>query len=498
MAESNLWLIFAFLMCDNHDNMKYRNIFLLTLGLLLSLAVHAQKLTVERMAASSVDLSASQFERKDLAGQVCGLVKVQLAAAGAQFEGNVIGTPEYKTGEYWVFMSPGSYMLNVKHPQFIPLNVNFRDYGIQGVQSKSTYLLTLVMPQTGAPVQTQKLIINYSPANAMVLIDSKLYKGNGRAEAVLPVGSHSYVIAAEGYETAEATVKLTASAPRTVTEHLVATQQTSGQSIAQQTTSPGVQQTEVQTTPATTVTPASLSSASSDSGPSVEAITVNGVSFNIVRVDGGTFTMGATPEQGSKVGSDEKPVHQVTLSTYSIGETEVTQALWQAVMGNNPSKYKGSTNPVDGVSWDDCQSFIQKLNELTGRRFRLPTEAEWEFAARGGNKSRGYMYSGSNNIDDVAWYIDNSSSMKTKAVKSKQSNELGLYDISGNVFEWCQDWYGSYINGAQTNPTGSASGSEHVLRGGAFPVPETFCRLSSRFHNKPTSRSNTMGLRLAL
>ena len=192
--------------------MKYWNIFLLAISLLLSLAVHAQKLTVEGMTASSVDLSASQFERKDLAGQVCGMVKVQLAAAGAQFEGNVIGTPEYKTGEYWVYMSPGSYMLNIKHPQFVPLNVNFRDYGVQGIQSKVTYLLTLSIPSS-TPQDIDDgmryLAMTVEPSNATVYIDGKRQVvQNGMVSLRLPMGSHSYQVEAGGYVTKTGSVDL--------------------------------------------------------------------------------------------------------------------------------------------------------------------------------------------------------------------------------------------------------------------------------------------------
>ena len=157
---------------------------------------------------------------------------------------------------------------------------------------------------------------------------------------------------------------------------------------------------------------------------------VNGVSFEMARVEGGTFRMGATSEQEDEADSDETPVHSVTLSGYYIGKTEVTQALWQAVMGSNPSRFKGSDLPVECVSWNDCQEFIKKLNRLTGRNFRLPTEAEWEFACRGGNNSRGYKYSGSNDIDNVAWYWDNSGE-KTHPVGTKAPNELGIYDMSG-------------------------------------------------------------------
>ena len=229
-----------------------------------------------------------------------------------------------------------------------------------------------------------------------------------------------------------------------------------------------------------------------------ETITVNGVSFTMIAVEGGTFQMGATSEQGSDADSDESPVHSVTLSSYSIGETEVTQELWQAVMGTNPSYYSGNPQrPVERVSWNDCQEFIKKLNQLTGKNFRLPTEAEWEYAARGGNKSQGYKYSGSNTIGDVAWYYDNSSS-RTHDVKTKAANELGIYDMSGNVWEWCQDWRGSYSSNSQTNPTGPSSGSSRVYRGGSWYSRARNCRVSFRNSNDPDSGSNNLGLRLVL
>lgn len=205
--------------------------------LLLPMLAAAQKLTVEKMEVAPMDLSASTMPRNDLNGNPCGLVKVQLASPGASFEGNVIGDAEFKKGEYWVYMTEGSYMLNVKHASFLPLFVNFRDYDIKKVAGKTTYVLTLVMPQGNAPVQTQKLTINYSPVSAMVIVDSKPYQGNGRVEVELPVGSHDYQIVAIGYASAEGSVKLNADMPRTVTEHLVATTQ-----VAQQQQPPVVQQ----------------------------------------------------------------------------------------------------------------------------------------------------------------------------------------------------------------------------------------------------------------
>lgn len=229
--------------------------------------------------------------------------------------------------------------------------------------------------------------------------------------------------------------------------------------------------------------------------------TVGTVSFTMVQVDGGTFQMGATSEQGGDVESNDKPVHPVTLSTYYIGETEVTQALWETVMGNNPSNFKGNNRPVEKVSWDDCQLFIKKLNQMTGRKFRLPTEAEWEFAARGGNKSHGYKYSGSDKVDKVSWCYENCEIKEIRqshVVKTKRANELELYDMSGNVNEWCQDWYGDYNSGSQTNPTGPLSGSSRVVRGGCWISSASRCRVSLRSYDTPIYRGNDLGLRLAL
>ena len=258
--------------------------------------------------------------------------------------------------------------------------------------------------------------------------------------------------------------------------------------------------------------PSSDSEHESDSDPTEEVVvepetadrsfTVKGVSFKMVKVAGGTFTMGATAEQEYDAYDVERPAHQVTLSDYYIGQTEVTQALWTAVMGSNPSYFKGDNLPVAEVSWYDCQTFIDKLNslfsnELGGMRFAFPTEAQWEFAARGGNQSQGYKYAGSNNIDDVAWYWFNSDKQK-HPVAQKRPNELGLYDMSGNVWEWCQDWYGRYSSNAQTNPQGPASGTNRVKRGGSWRDLTLFCRVSNRSHGTPDYRDLNVGFRLCL
>ena len=226
--------------------------------------------------------------------------------------------------------------------------------------------------------------------------------------------------------------------------------------------------------------------------------------FDVEEVLGGTFQMGAWGKTLDGAWDDEKPAHQVTVSTFWMGRYEVTQALWQAVMGNNPSHFKGDNLPVEHVSWNDCQTFLQRLNNRKGELglqgnmyFDLPTEAEWEFAARGGRNSGKYKYSGSDNLDYVAWHDGNSGS-RTHPVGQKAKNELGLYDMSGNVWEWCKDWYGSYPSYAQTNPTGPSSGSDRVYRGGCWFSIARVSHVSCRGSHAPDGRSSDLGLRLVL
>lgn len=232
----------------------------------------------------------------------------------------------------------------------------------------------------------------------------------------------------------------------------------------------------------------------------------NGVSFEMVEVKGGMFTMGATAEQGEDAYDDERPAHEVTLSDFLIGKTEVTQELWQAVMGSNPSSSTGVGYAVDNVSWEDCEKFLSRLNQLTlttrpeGVEFRLPTEAEWEYAARGGVNSNGYKYAGSDDFNAVARCAENvgwGSGLPCN-VATKQPNELGLYDMSGNVAEWCQDWSGDYKEGAQTNPKGPAAGKSRVVRGGGLGDMAQGCRVSSRAFNYPHRAMPYLGLRLCM
>lgn len=253
-----------------------------------------------------------------------------------------------------------------------------------------------------------------------------------------------------------------------------------------------------------------------ESGSFMKSITVGGVSFNMIYVQGGTFQMGATLEQtmsGTEIFDDEFPVHKVTLSSYYLAETEVTKELYDAVMGEGSGSASGKYHPVYGT-WEDFDKFIRKLNEVSGMKFRFPTEAEWEYAARGGKKSKGYIYPGSDNKLLVGWYYCNSGegylsesnwnwwTMKgngcdTHVVATALPNELGFYDMGGNVYEWCSDWYADYTKEDQVNPQGPKTGTSKVCRGGSYAHFSTESRCSHR-RGSPLSERVYWGLRLAI
>lgn len=216
---------------------------------------------------------------------------------------------------------------------------------------------------------------------------------------------------------------------------------------------------------------------------------IKGVKFKMIFVKGGTFQMGALPDD-READADEVR-HLETLKDFYIGETEVTQGLWEAVMGKNRSRHRGNANwPVEYVTYDMCQTFISKLNQLTKHHFRLPTEVEWEYAARGGQLSKGYLYAGSNNIDEVAHTLSNNQEHVQKPVAQYKPNELGLYDMSGNVWEWCVDWY-------RKTPTSKQSGNFHVIRGGGYDCSPRYCRSTNRFMYDQRRRRDLVGFRLA-
>lgn len=650
--------------------------------LLLAFIVHglyAQELSVKSFSESSKDLTARTKARFDHNGNACALVKVQLAAAGAVFSGNVMGDVEYTTSEYHVYMTQGSKRLTVRLEGYLPLEVIFEDFEIKPLIGKTVYVMTIAgvtgtqqleTPQT----KTGWIILDSEPSGASVYINDEFVGNTPLSNYKQAYGTYQYRLESPNYHAATGTIELNAGrfeqkvvlkpafgsisvkssiagakimldgkqtgkqTPATLTEipsgsHTISLQldkyapkqqevtvedgQTANvsltldarfaritinsldgaeiysngkllgkgrisedmmegyydletrlnhhKSVTKQIQVVAGQSQDITLNPVPkygsldiTSTPynanitidgkaygktpmtveqllegehhvvlslegykketrdvrvnekeyASLevvfnkeTPAAQPNAPTsqdVKMFTVNGASFKMIRVEGGTFTMGSTPEQGDYAPDSEKPTHRVTLSSYYIGETEVTQKLWQAVMGSNPSRFKSAGKPVEQVSWDDCQIFIRKLNSLTGTKFRLPTEAEWEFAARGGNKSQGNKYAGNNNaLYKVAWF-DSNSNWETHDVATKAANELGLYDMSGNVWEWCQDRYGSYSSRSQTNPTGPARGSNHVYRGGGWNGSSFLCRVSSRLDTSRDDGDSSLGLRLAL
>lgn len=529
--------------------------------LLFSISVCSQELHVKSFGIAESDLSAQIQSRKDLNDKNCALVKVGIGLQGVQFEGNVVGQVVNNVGEYWVYMPQGSRMLKVKHPYYPPIIVTFANYSMEKLESNRTYELMLTVSGGIQSSQTQTLTIKYTPIEATVLVDNKRIKGSdGVAMANFPIGQHSFVVFCDGYESEEGMVKLKASAPSNLqitlskeaktdlasTMGKEATNQNSvnsqnvkffgkvvdvngepiiGAAIKENGTdnwaitdmegnffidakSPTVtitvlyvgwqsKQVELIAGHKEQITLIENKKKESETANSISIPVKDGINIEMIKVEAGTFMMGATKEvkEPYKI---ELPAHEVLLTEdYYIGKYEVTQALWNVVMDSKYSTNDGDLLPKNYVSWNDCQEFIEKLNKITGLKFRLPTEAEWEYAARGGKKSKRYLYSGSNNVLDVAWY-DGNSSNKRHPVGTKQANELGIFDMGGNVSEWCQDLWGQYQNDSQINPLGSSPGTKHVLRGGNYFFDIRICYLSYRMFAESNYKDAFNGFRLAL
>ena len=379
-----------------------------------------------------------------------------------------------KTGSMWIYISaePATF-IDIRHPDYgtckYYLPEELCDYCVY----------EMVLQYVNNNSSNTYISVDSEPSGADIYIDGKHYGKTPNIITDLPMGKHEIKLEKQDYNPVTKIFIIEDGEKLKFNETL--------QSVYYKPSSVKENEKEV------------VNNSATDSDGN-EVFNVKGVSFKMIKVEGGTFMMGATSEQGKGASKDEKPAPSVTLSDYYIGETEVTQELWEAVMGRKPRNfYKGSKKPVECISWNDCQTFITQLNQLTGKNFRLPTEAEWEYAARGGNKSKGYKYSGGNTLGNVAWYTGNSS-LGTHDVKTKAANELGIYDMSGNVWEWCQDWYGSnyYSNSPSTNPTGPTSGSGRVLRGGSWSNLARGCRVSNRGNSNPDHSSSDFGFRLIL
>jgi formylglycine-generating enzyme required for sulfatase activity len=427
------------------------------------IVMQAQNLAVQSFRMDETDLTANTAGTTviDQNGNKCALIKVETTLRGFTFDAGTLGVvkTENHVGEVWVYVPEGVKRLSIFHEDYMPI----RDYDLGMMLRRArTYVLRLSASQQQAAEETptsQFVIFQVSPANATIELNGEtLPVHNGSATKMMPFGSYDYRVQAPDYMPQAG--KVVVDDPKQ--PHVVS---------------------------------ALLRREGED-----RLVTVGSVTFTMIPVKGGTFQMGATKEQTGEARKDEKPVHTVTLDNFQIGETEVSQALWREVMGSNPSTYKGNDLPVTNITWEDCQEFIKKLNERTGKQFRLPTEAEWEFAARGGTASKGYMFSGSDEVRSVAWHNRDSNRDRHNgpyAIKSKDPNELGIYDMSGNVNEWCQDWFGDYTADPQTNPQGPATGKEHVYRGGSWWYYGMSCRVSRRNSGVKDVRG-VIGLRLAM
>ncbi len=461
--------------------------------------IQAQTITVQSFKMDEKDLTANTEGTivKDRNGHKCALIKVLTIEKDLSFDVGSLGIAKtlQKNGEIWVYVPEGVKRITISHPQFGVLN-NY-DLG-QRVRRARTYILELktkvslenksdedqnvawFVCGTRRELKEQGILENgkilegdfnqdyFTKLN--INIDKEIKTFSNSAEILSNHPNESYQLFRDKHK--QYILKIIN--PKLfwdITKYLVI-QTRNFDSADNKNTGSYIEKKEIR------------------------MISVDTLNICMVKVYGGNFNIGATFEQKGDAYEDENPVHAIWLPSFFIGETEVTQDLWEVVMGKNPSIFKGNKRPVENVSWKDCQKFIEILNKKTGLKFRLPTEAEWEFAARGGKITKNYKYSGSNNIDSVACYRNNTNS--THDVKTKRQNEQWLYDMSGNVCEWCQDFYGDYVNEKQINPTGPISGSTRIIRGGGWNTTPTECRVSHRKHKKSNYRNSNLGLRLAL
>lgn len=418
--------------------MKKLSVFIL-LFVALSFAAKAQELKVIEFRSDLTMTDATQYPKEDFNGERCGLVKLGLVLPDATFEGDIISS-EYKDGEWWIYMVKGANWLTIKSQKYLPLRYEF-----DGIQSNVTYVMSVEKPQTAyeGPTGTVKIECNIKEADVYVDGENHGSLKDNKNRIEVPEGKHEIELRRTGYnnERLNIDIKPKQTLSFTITMHAEGT------------------------------------------------FAMNGISYEMVKVAGGTFTMGTADNINKTATFNVAPLHDVTLRNYKIGATEVSQALWESVMGSNPSLVQSPNLPVSNVTWDDCQEFIQKLNQQSGLHFRLPTEAEWEYAARSRATDDGKK------IATGAVYKQAS----CKNVGEAGGNTLGIKGMNGNVAEWCQDWFGSYQLEKQTNPTGPEKGKHRVVRGGSYQdTTGWLLRGTSRSHHEPDEASPAIGFRLAM
>ncbi|MBQ7269535.1 MAG: SUMF1/EgtB/PvdO family nonheme iron enzyme [Bacteroidales bacterium] len=418
--------------------------FCIFLSAVASFQARAQELTVKDFHADPLDASASIHEVKDLNGEACALLKLGLVLMDVNFEGDIVKT-EYKDGEWWLYMLNGATWLNVKSRKYLPLRYEFPK-----LEKRVTYIMQVEVPRTEVKGPKGKMEITSNLRDVDVYIDGE------KMSSILPFvyeggdGEHSLELRAEGYnsEKSHFTIQLR----RKGNIHLDMKQKGS--------------------------------------------IYIDGVSYEMVRFPGGKFKIGSLAKKSPSGFNYSQPAHNVSLRPFRIGKTEVTQALWMKIMGSNPSLHPGEQLPVDNVSWWEVLEFIERLNKQCGTNFRLPTEAEWEFAARycgaGQPFSQPDAWSGDGGLEQNAVL-----GVSTARVASRSVNRAGVHDMSGNVAEWCSDWLSKYGPEDQVNPSGPSTGLRKVVRGGAYCDDKLFLNTSYRGHEKPDNTSSRIGFRLA-
>lgn len=403
------------------------------------LSANAQELKVLEFRADLSMTDAVQFPKEDFNHVRCGLIRMGLVLPDATFEGDIISS-EYKDSEWWIYMAKDANWITIKSSKYLPLRYEF-----EPIQSNVTYVMNIEKPQTAydGPTGTVKIDCNIKEAEVYVDGENQGSLKDNKNKIEVPEGKHDIELRHPGYNNERLTIDIK---PKQTLNFTIALH-------------------------------------------AVGTFALNGISYEMVNLEGGTFTMGSTENINKGATLNVSPTHNVTLRNFKIGATEVTQALWETVMGSNPSVTQSPNLPVSNVTWEDCQEFIQKLNTQSGSHFRLPTEAEWEYAARAKASDDGKK------IPSNSVYKQNS----CKSVNECGSNSLGIKGMNGNVAEWCQDWFGSYDTDKPINPTGPEHGFHRVIRGGSYEDTSDWpLRGTTRSHHDPDEASPNIGFRLAM